>query len=498
MKLEDIGHIINDIEKRFAVDEWEIDGIKFWPLIRIENYSILSYQTVNSGGIKTRSLGYVGMVLKAKIRRLIAMTSDLKNNASLKKVDILLKSDGVSFTKLHNTWYEKFCDPIVDYYKNTSTSTLRLDDAHYFYSPRYSPSIFIQTKIDNIIIKALLINKVIKIKFEKENWVDYEKFLEDGFANKNFATLPGKEVVRAKVYKIKKLKAYYISVLQKTKPRLALVVSYYCDSNMAFIQACNDLGIKTIDIQHGVQGELHLAYSKWEKVPKIGYGLLPDYFLVWSDDEKDIIDTWNTNVIKHKALISGNMFSEIWKDNSSRLVKDYDEAFNKTKKNNVASILVTLSPGMCTDELMGETWKLLKNIQNQYDLFIRLHPVMMSDKFKIIKKLNDNGIVNFEIDICSVMPLYTVLRNIDIHITVQSTVVIEASEFAKPSIITSEYGASLYKKLIKNKLAYFCENHTKMKDLIENLLAVNTLVIVDEKQPKKNIFDNLNQILNGE
>ncbi len=43
MKIEDILIIISDIETRFAVDEWEIDGIKIWPFIRIQNYLLFLY-----------------------------------------------------------------------------------------------------------------------------------------------------------------------------------------------------------------------------------------------------------------------------------------------------------------------------------------------------------------------------------------------------------------------------------------------------------------------
>ena len=40
----DIKEIINDVEAKFPVDKWIIDGIHIWPVIRIQLYEDLSYK----------------------------------------------------------------------------------------------------------------------------------------------------------------------------------------------------------------------------------------------------------------------------------------------------------------------------------------------------------------------------------------------------------------------------------------------------------------------
>ena len=43
---------------------------------------------------------------------------------------------------------------------------------------------------------------------------------------------------------------------------------YYNLVNMALIWACRDLGITTVDIQHGLQGKYHVMYSHWTRIPR--------------------------------------------------------------------------------------------------------------------------------------------------------------------------------------------------------------------------------------
>ena len=484
MTVENIATIINYIETKYEVDKWEIDGIKIWPFIRMQNYSLLSYQVLNASPIKTRSLAYAKKVLKSKFQRKIAEQLDSKMNVQFSKAEVVLFSNGVSFSKIGSKYYDRFCDPIYDYYKMKGIKTIRLELNHKFFTPKYSPSKFIQPEIDNIIIRSLISNNIYSRKCKNEQWNDYELFQTDTFVKKHLANVPEKNDVRAKINKIKNLRNYFIPILKRINPKLAFIVNYYNDTGMAILLACKSLNITTVDIQHGVQGDLHLAYGNWTKVPINGFSSLPDYFWVWSQLEKNAIDKWNMAQQNHNPIIGGNLFSDVCKRNQNSFIIKYEEQFLSMKKVfKNPSILVSLSPN---NNFINSLHQIIRNTKHKYNWFIRLHPTIQNNSEIFKKHLKKNGIDLSIILDCSNFPLYSVLKNIDLHITAQSSVVIEAAEFGVKSIIISTYGQSLFKEYLHNGSAVFCEDLLQLQKMIDVQIKENKL----EVNPNNtNIFD---------
>ena len=77
-----------------------------------------------------------------------------------------------------------------------------------------------------------------------------------------------------------------------------------------------------------------------------------------------------------------------------------------------------------------------------------------------MKELSQINNQNFEYAYSSKLPLHTILRNVNFHVTSVSSVVLEALEFEVKSIVFSERGKNYYQYLIdKNKVFYL--NNTK-------------------------------------
>ena len=71
-------------------------------------------------------------------------------------------------------------------------------------------------------------------------------------------------------------------ILKKSSINKVYVCSYYSQPALGFIIAANQLGIKTIEVQHGPIGEYHLAYSNWNKLPQNKkYLSIPDEIHIW-------------------------------------------------------------------------------------------------------------------------------------------------------------------------------------------------------------------------
>lgn len=465
MNIEQIKSTINDAENRFNVENWDIEGVKIWPFIRIENYMHLSYQSVNAKVLKTKSFSYAKRILWAKFMRFYRyIFNDFYRNKA-GKADIVLLSSGITYVELNNLFYEKISDPIADFYKQNNISTKRFDLDYLFPSPLYSPSSFIQPDVDNIIITSMIKSKFTKQVFENEIWDDYQDFINDPAIIAGFSKVPTKQEIRIKIGRIILLRDFFVKKLERLKPKVAFVECYYSDISMAYVLACEKLSITTIDLQHGVQGDLHLAYGSWKKIPLNGYNSLPNFFWVWSEEEATAINSWNKKVNNHKVVVGGNLFSDFWKNEQVPIVKSMLEEIELVKPNfDKHTILLTLSP--FTEGLMENTWDVVKQSQYEYNWFIRLHPAMISDIDEIIKDIKKRGIFNFQIEKISALPLYPILRKVDLHITSQSSCVIEAFDFGLTSIVTSEYGASLYSDLITKGNVIFV---SKVDDILNSI-----------------------------
>jgi hypothetical protein len=453
MKLEEITSLFKGLETKYKVSEWEIEGIPLWPFIRIENNYLLSLSLLSQ---KVQpNFNRENYYKKILFNLFIWLKALLKYNSKSKitSSDIVFLNEGVSFTKINGKWYNKFSDPFILNFKSKGYSTFSLDLSHRYLEPKYSISRNIQFRIDFTIIKATLFNKIKRPKFNDERWVDFDLFVSDKTVKEYFKQTPSKDKLRKKVYKILRLKKYFVSLLSKCKPKEAYVVCYYGDYQMAFILACKELRIKTFDIQHGVQGEHHLAYCNWTNVPGNGFLCFPDGFLLWSDKESKAMESTNSaNFIQwHKPIVSGNAFANHWKNNDDQDVIYYDnkirELSGNTEKSNV---LLSLSP--FTDNMMDEVWKVVKETQNDFNWWIRLHPAMLGEKSNVTQLLSKKGINNYNLQEATEYPLYALLRNMTVQVTVQSSTVIEANDFGVPTIITSEYGWSLFRSQIDNSL----------------------------------------------
>ena len=114
--------------------------------------------------------------------------------------------------------------------------------------------------------------------------------------------------------------------------------------------------------------------------------------------------------------------------------------------------------------------KLLSESPDNYFFLVRFHPStnFIESNF-VIKKLKSIKRNNYEVKNATKLPIYTLLRNVDLHITESSSVVIEASNFNVKSIIVNKVGYDYYKKYIDDNSAYFSTNISEILNLIKKI-----------------------------
>jgi len=459
LNISSITDLINEVEEKFPVERWKIDGIYIWPIIRIRlGFTLINlYRNNNTAKSEGRLITITKFIIKEAKGFLNYFYYKIKNKIKKRKrnktkspVDVIFLTNSYTYIKLDDIWYEKFCDPIISFLKQKNVSTLLFSYNHIYLDPRYTTSTFIQPLITFSTIIAIIKFKIRK-RFKTNMLPYYKEFLQ----YLNLKNIPFKlftiSRIGNEVSKIKETSKLFQRLLIKTKPKVGFQINYYQYVGFAFNLACHKLGIISVDIQHGVQGDHHYAYGRWNKVPQDGYELLPFFFLCWSDIEVSAINKWSSKCFpRHRALLGGNLFLRLWLNKEKDLFERFDKIINAVKpKTSSVQILYTLQGFEDSSDLYNLI-KIIKKAKSIYYWWLRAHPRFPEQKNFIRKLLLSHNIKNVNLDEASTLPLFALLSHMDIHITNYSTVVIEAKKFGVPSIIINKFGKDLYHEQIKS------------------------------------------------
>jgi hypothetical protein len=456
MKMNNILKLINEIDGKFPVNRWVIDSVHVWPLIRFHLYFSFFTQNVSKKVVLPPPLGNYeedGLgrfqdlnrvavnILRSFWKLACARVMDSSNSLSVNKhFDVLLLNYSTYMTKVDGLWYSKLCDPFVSYLSKKGMSCLMLTGGYECYTPRFTKSVFIQPYLTIFRMIGMLSCHSKHENFkELKGLNDYVK--SSGLFLESFSLI---EPVIKRIKQIKAIAKYFKMILRKTKPKIVFVSCYYSTESMGLILACHRLGIPSIDIQHGLQGDLHVAYAGWNHLPDKGYELLPKIFWCWSEAEASTIERWSKyHSSVHRPVVGGNLFINQWLAGDNVVVKDYDKIMVELKASNQDRIHILFSLNGNTENELIKMIKTIKGINKsglRCFFWVRLHPVTVGQKEDVRKILIKSEINNIELDNATELPLYAILRHIDIHITEFSSVIIEAESFYVPSIVVNKMG----------------------------------------------------------
>jgi len=490
MRGTELLDLINRAEQNFAVDTWEISDIKIWPLVRFQTYfrNIFSGQYCSKPGKGRRKKVISRIVFYADLASsFVSSVFHFRWKAFSFHRDALFLSDGVSNVLLNDKWYDKFCDPLVYELQKRNHSSLLLSPDLYNFRPKHNGYIHIQLMQDF----AALISLVCSIPFLKKkkssNMEDFNNFLDFLKEEKNLHYLPTFQELERQCLKLKFLAGIYDILLRIIKPKVVFLVSYYGDS-MALNIACRRLGIPSIDIQHGRQGPEHIAYGKFLRIPPDGYELLPSHFWCWGNYEAETIRTWSRPESKyHKPLVGGNLFLNQWLSSDLDVVRSYDAIIANVLKEKQfqKSVLYTLN-GLESKEYLDSLFQVISENKQDYFWWIRFHPCRLNQEEAICTYINNdiNLVDHTNIFEANQLPIHSILRNVDFHVTELSSTVIEAYMLGVPSMIIGEEGGKIYDKEIEAGWALSVPNVTSLGEPIKSsFFEVSTKARPGEHDP---------------
>lgn len=467
MHYSEVVPFINTIEKGFPVDKWEINGYHIWPLIRIRLLFALYYHPdhpVNKVQVK-QAQGQTKKTLFKKLaqkinwqnRRIKHIIDEYLIKKKLyRNFEIIIVAFPTNRIFINNYWFDRLVDPLRDYLKKKSVKCLFLElkGGMDYRLPRYKPQniIGIEDNLDKYIQKNLHVYPEPN-HLELSGYESFLNFLREELKNTDKLNFEEKEL-KSFLKKFNLMIQYFKGILEKNKTKITIITNYYEYRVMAFCVACHELNIKVVEIQHGLQGAYHGAYGSWSNVPAEGYEMLPDIFWCWNEDDKNSINKWAHKTIRHKAILGGNPYMEMWADKNNPLAKKYNRIIAKESSGKI-NILYT---AWFDDLIPIEIINAINNSPDHWKWWVRIHPRLMVNLEKYQAFLNSKcDKEKFNINEASVLPLPVLLKNMDLHVTHNSSVVLEAEEEGLQSILLDKEAILIFKEQANKGIAVICD-----------------------------------------
>lgn len=462
----------------------KIDEVYFWERIR---FSIFE-QILNSSGLNRR----VHVTNKEiNINKLFFVLRSLKNfffkNPLFSKpVKIVFFGHPRRKFLEDKKWWDIYCDPIIE--------KLKKEDYLYL-EPPYLLNHLRPAKTENlryldfINLQSTILRKfgLVKIRLSKQEKIFIEKFQEkiEEYFNINISL---KNIIFKDLLVRKSRINIYRKLLKQLSPEIVILLVSYGQETI--IEICKELGIKTIELQHGVISKYDVGYSfPGEKRKKRTF---PDYLLTFGDFWKNGI---NFPIKKDHIFSIGYPYLE----------KKSNKYSNTIKKNQILFI----SQRTIGKELSKFAIGVSEHKMIDYNVIYKLHPREYNywkKEYPWLSEGNDEGKIKvIESDTPS---LYELMAESKIQVGVYSTAIYEGLNFGLKTYLLDGFGieymdfllVSAYAKKVstsnefvekikKDKIKREIETeYFFRKESIENFFTVLESIITKNKMRKKQKF----------
>lgn len=249
---------------------------------------------------------------------------------------------------------------------------------------------------------------------------------------------------------------FYKALLKKHDPKIIFFVGF--DYHYALVCAAKELGIKSVDLQHGVQAGWSPVYNHWHAIPYQGYEMLPDWFWVWGDyDARKISNNFPCESIK--PLIGGFP----WLDRQSDIVAETPPKILSILSGQKNIGLLTLQDQVQFPSLFEQ---IIDNTKGQIQWVIKRHPKHQQID---LSRLKGKALFGKQFDNLSFL---TLIKIASIHLSECSTSVIEADYFGVPSIVTGSQGELNYRDFIDQGTVYHIESADEFLERLVDIVSI--------------------------
>ena len=416
--------LIETLEKQFDTDAIMLsDGTRLWNLIRVFLYS--NFQKLGEQeSQKTSRMPSMKPVLSI-------VKESLQPLRLHKQIPICGFSSSESRKLYNDTYYDIYLDPLYDIlgdrlavFEWPETTGARRNYDRPVYSRHYVPMhIPITTKAFwNLLMYQVTGRRIFTIEAEKT--------LKDILAFISTTASVDKERLTANLYDFitvfVHIKHFLSTVLKKVQPKAVLIRCGYGRFPMALSQACRELHIPSIELQHGLITVYLPAYRR--STPTTNKDCVPEYLLAQGEIYADMVRNGNL-FDTTKVFATGYPYLEMKlqeKSDNQRL----KQSFTKFPRN-----LLFTSQWIVAEEtqrFMETVADLLAQRKLDVGILFKPHPYDRNDYRKMEKRDRLILIDKYE----DTFKLFAIA---DLHSTVYSTSGLEAMAFGVPNIFIDIY-----------------------------------------------------------
>ncbi|WP_081211267.1 hypothetical protein [Salegentibacter sediminis] len=475
------------LEQKYPVNHWNIFGVDIWPHIRIKLYFFLlnldadKPKLNDSCSSQKRKYGIVKRLLKIPGALMNALSGLYQFYKKLEPKKIIFFGSHFHRTRQNGVYFNRFYDSMVD--------THNLQDEVYMiefekiYEKNYNQKAILPLHqyLDQFkLLKKLngLFSQPVKENIELRDYKTfYEELISDFPTAKNLNI--SLEALSQWARKVSRTKGFFSKLFKKTKPEKIIFLSYYgYDDLAAALLAAHELGIKTIDFQHGPQTNVHMAYSAWTKHPDRPYNIMPVEYWTWDQRSKENIEAWAGKTGFIKVINVGHPYLAYFK--KKILFQDLGEK--------IFFSLQTLSLEEMLPIVLLDFMK-----ESEMKWILRMHPRSNFTRNDLESFLKKNKIHKniYKIEDALETPLPESLAGAKLHITNFSGCVLEAGMLNIPSLLIHESGEEIFRAYIDDKSVFYLNPAAPgFKESFKNILEK-----LPEKDSKREVFEIPNPLM---
>jgi len=444
--------------------EYKYLGVHLWALIRTDIFIRYFSEIENAHpDVRTKT---VSAVLKSLVLILAKIPKHLYHRCFLQKKDVFCSTSNVykkSQGKIKDLYIDFFRDTNLTVHNHTMYNPLKSNDI--IYSGTNDSTCRIREFLSIIWYRILRSLGFAKKSSEVVLFLDQIEKAYDIHLDDNYERLVS---VKAQRFLIRK--KFYRKIL---KNRFKCVVHgfHYWHAGMGLISAAKELGIPTIELQHGLADKNHPAYNFLDSSLINEY--FPDYFFTWGDYWKESVRLPNGS----KAISVGFPQMEISRD----LLKDAPKN-EKTIIFYSSQIreLIMLALSVC-DRL----------VDLGYTVKLKLHPGECKSWRTLYPELKNTSIVILDKPI----NVHELMASAKYHVGICSTVMYEALAFGGIVLVYEHSYAYLMSDLIEKGYVHPFKNDESLIKLITENEIRNDYGDICTKLFKQNATRSINEAI---
>jgi hypothetical protein len=416
--------LIETIEQKFKTDSLRLsDGTRIWNLLRVFLYS--NFQKLGKGTTRKK-------LSKNSIKSVLSLFKESFIPLRLpKNITVCGFSSSESRKLYNNTYYDIYLDPLYEIlgdklavFEWPETTGYRRKYDHPVYSRHHVPMhIPLSTKTFWNLLFSRLTGR-------KNFTIESEEVLQDIITYISTTASVDKDKLTNDIYDFitvfVHIKHFLHNILKKIKPKAVLIRCGYGRFPMALSQACRELGIPPIELQHGLITAYLPAYRR--ATPTTNKDCIPEYLLAHGEIYANIVRNGNL-FDKDKVISTGYPYLQRTLM-QRKITPSLKQSFSPFPHN----ILFT-SQWIVAAEIKDFVIKVADQLERanmNVGILFKPHPYDKNDYANLRKNKHIILIDKYE-------DTFKLFSLVDIHSTVYSTSGLEAMAFGTPNIFVDIY-----------------------------------------------------------